>query len=134
MNIPMPSPAPSASAPMRSGGSGTPVQGICPDGWHIPSQEEWAVLDAYDAAHLQSTDHWLNSTGTNATGFNSRPAGKYDSATGMFTGLYGFTGYWASDDTPGTSANAFILNYYCDTLEESLILKADGLSVRCVMD
>jgi uncharacterized protein (TIGR02145 family) len=109
------------------------VQGICPDGWHLPSQAEWALLDAYDAEHLKSADHWLT-PGTNATGFNSRPAGRYDSATDRFVDLYGFTGYWASDNTPNQNAHAFILNYYCDTPISSEILKSDGLSVRCILD
>lgn len=28
------------------------VQGVCPDGWHIPSQAEWQKLEAYVAAQL----------------------------------------------------------------------------------
>ena len=113
--------------------SSTHIQGICPDGWHIPSQAEWALLNAYDAQHLRSTDHWLI-PGTNNTGFNSLPAGRYNSVINRFVDLYGFTGYWASDDTGTQNGHAFILNYYCDTPESFEILKSDGLSVRCLMD
>lgn len=32
-----------------------PVQGVCPDGWHIPSQEEWQVMFDYVDAHNGDT-------------------------------------------------------------------------------
>lgn len=109
-------------------------QGICPVGWHVPSQAEWALLSGFDANDLRSTNYWVVPGGTDAYGFDSRPAGRYDSATGMFIDLYGYTGYWASDDTSATTAHTFIINYYCNNPEITEIIKADGLSVRCVMD
>ncbi|MCL2290435.1 MAG: hypothetical protein FWC34_07010 [Bacteroidetes bacterium] len=117
--------------PTRSG----LVQGPCPDGWHVPSQAEWNLLTAYDAHDLKSADplHWLT-PGSDAYGFDSRPAGRYDSATGRFVDLYGFTGYWASDTLPGQNSYAFMINYYCSEPEIITILGTDGLSVRCVID
>ena len=77
------------------------VQGICPSGWHVPSNIEWevvenAMLDQIDfqcgsighqAKALASTAGWYSSTETcavgnnqsanNATGFSAFPAGYY---------------------------------------------------------
>lgn len=109
------------------------VQGICPTGWHIPSQVELGYLTAYQAKDLRSTNYWLI-PGTNATGFDSRPAGKYDAATDRYINLYGYTDYWANDADPGQYASYLYLNYYCSVPEVLKTLKADGLSVRCVQD
>ena len=109
------------------------VQGICPDGWHIPSQAELDALNMYDAKDLMSTNYWLV-PGTNATSFDARPAGRYDSSIDRFVDLYGFTGFWAADANTGNSAPYFSLTYYCSLIEKMETLKSDGLSVRCVWD
>lgn len=75
------------------------VQGICPDGWHLPSLAEWDQLKYYLESHedqyikpsgsiakaLASTEGWMASTGygapgndpstNNSTGFSAMPAG-----------------------------------------------------------
>ena len=109
------------------------VQGICPDGWHIPSEAEWNLLNAYPAADLKSTALWINGTGTNLTGFNAVPAGMCDAATDKFINLYGETNWWSTDGDI-TTTNYFYLAYYCDIIKEITTKKGDGLSVRCVMD
>ena len=78
------------------------VQGICPNGWHLPSDAEWTQLRNYLSLHseyqcggvnnqtaksLASTTGWLNpsenctigtyQSNNNSTGFNAFPAGKY---------------------------------------------------------
>jgi len=117
--------------PTRSGY----VQGICPEGWHVPSTAEWNLLNQFPAEHLKSTDpgHWLT-PGLDLYGFDSRPAGWYNSATDRFEDLYGFTGYWASDATGNQTAHYFSFTYYCDHILNGVKYKTDGLSVRCVMD
>ena len=53
------------------------IQGICPNGWHLPSRAEVetliSTLGGYDeaASALKSTTGWNN--GTNASGFNAKP-------------------------------------------------------------
>ena len=107
---------------------------ICPIGWHVPSQAEWSALNLYDAAKLKSTRYWLNSgVGTDDYGFDARPAGWYNSALNRYQYLYGYAGWWASDDN-GVTASSFYLSYYCDKIQKEIRTKADGLSVRCVMD
>lgn len=81
------------------------IQGICPDGWHVPTNEEWTQLTDYISAQnnyicdnnntyiakalASNTAYWGNSNGTcpccpsinqnenNATGFNAVPAASY---------------------------------------------------------
>jgi uncharacterized protein (TIGR02145 family) len=58
---------------------------LCPPGWHVPSDDEWAVLTAYLGGDAIAggkmkeggTTHWLNpNTGaTNSSGFTALPAG-----------------------------------------------------------
>ena len=79
------------------------VQGICPTGWHLPSEAEWTQLTSYlktQSQHqcggsttnigksLASTSGWNSSTNTcavgntpannNSTGFGAKPAGYFD--------------------------------------------------------
>lgn len=61
------------------------VKGLCPNGWHIPSDKEFKTLEEYlvdsnmDGGDLKSTDttFWAapNVGGTNKTGFNALGAG-----------------------------------------------------------
>ena len=111
-----------------------PIQGICPTGWHIPTKEELALLQQYQVRDLKSEYYWIVPGGTNSTGFNALPAGRYNSATGSFEDMYGFTGYWASDADSGLTAPFYYINYYCVDFESNETLKTEGLSVRCVMD
>jgi len=110
------------------------VQGICPEGWHVPAQEELDRLNQYPVEDMRSTDYWLISGGTNSTGFNALPAGKYSGERNRFEDLYGFTGYWASDLHTELFANYYSITYYCNSAENKVAKKSDGLSVRCVMD
>jgi len=112
-----------------------PAQGICPQHWHIPSQEEWALLDVFHAEDLKSKQFWFK-PGIDEYGFDARPAGLYKGTTGRFEELYGFTGWWSSNTPGGTTQTAhyFSLNYYCSYLMKEVMQKGNGLSVRCVMD
>jgi len=111
------------------------VQGICPDGYHIPTQAEFKQLEMWSAKDLKSTDYWIV-PGTNLSDFDSRGAGKYSAVVGRFVDLYGFTGYWASDAGSGHNAPYISLTYYYDIcgFAEEQTSKLDGLSVRCVWD
>ncbi len=67
------------------------VQGICPDGWHLPAESEWCTLTQFIDPHvdcdsivwtgsnigtkMKSTTGWISGNGTNASGFNALPEG-----------------------------------------------------------
>jgi uncharacterized protein (TIGR02145 family) len=113
------------------------VQGICPEGFHIPAQAEWNSLESYPASQLKSKYYWLNppASGTDDYGWDARPAGWYNGALDRYEDLYGFAGWWASDVNAGTStASYFSMYYHCDLIQGEVKRKSDGLSVRCVMD
>ena len=119
------------------------VQGVCPEGWHIPSQKEWDIL----AEHLGGSDfaggkmkeagtqHWEepNTGATNESKFNGLPGG-YRSYKDKFSyvGFYG--NWWSSTDYTETGAWKQGLRFIDSKLNNYIYCKADGLSVRCVKD
>jgi len=52
---------------------------VCPEGWQLPSNEEWETLinmDNTEAANaLKSGANWDESANTNTSGFGAKPAG-----------------------------------------------------------
>ena len=126
------------------------VQGICPSGWHVPSDAEWNELEmalgmpAADAANvnyrgthgteMKSTTGWLPGwnipNGTNASGFNAFPAGRYN--LGSFHNFGNYTYFWSSRENSSTSAWHRWLNYGNTGVVRTSFSKTDGLSCRCV--
>ena len=119
----------------------TSVQGICPDGWHVPSREEWKVLfEAVGGADragekLKSKSGWAqNGNGLDIYGFNMLPAG----SGGMYGGVSGVgttdAFVWSSTDVDGM--DAYDADFYADYHDAPLTRrdKRDYFSVRCVMD
>jgi uncharacterized protein (TIGR02145 family) len=100
----------------------------------VPSQKELETLHDFDVQDLKSTDYWIVPGGTNATGFNALPAGKYNGATNRFEDMYGVTGYWANNATPNQNPYYYSISYYCNMINKLQAFRTDGLSVRCVMD
>ena len=111
------------------------IQGICPAGWHVPTQAEQAALNIWSAKDLKSTHHWLV-PGTNLSTYDSRGAGKYNASIDRYIDLLGFTGYWASNAGADANAPYISITYYMDDCdpEANTTSKLDGLSVRCVWD
>ena len=117
------------------------VQGICPAGWSIGSDEDYEILNNY-ATHVMylkspSTLYWQSGfEGVNTpdnTGFDGRGGGWYNSSAGHYEDL--MTGYhfWTSDATAFSSnATGEVINYYCDSITEETGQKADRRSVRCI--
>ena len=133
------------------------VQGICPNGWHVPSDAEWTQLTnfvsgqnaylcsnntEYIAKALASTTGWNISSNTcavgniqssnNATGFGAMPAGYY-----LSNGYPNFGNdayFWSA--TEASSGNAWIryLDYNDATVYRRSRYKYYGYSVRCLRD
>jgi uncharacterized protein (TIGR02145 family) len=116
------------------------VQGVCPTGWHLPSDAEWSELTNYlgganvAAGKLKETGttHWSSSNNvTNTTGFTALPAGyrKYD---GTFDNV-GIVGYWWT--TTLYSANNprdWSMAHFSNSVAREYNAKDRGFSVRCV--
>jgi len=125
------------------------VQGICPEGWHLPGDAEWCILtqtidstvdctatgyngtDAGDK--MKDTILWNEiSNGTNESGFSALPGG----CMGIyhFDDLYLYSYTWsATEDYPGY-AWMRKLSYGLPSVGRFFFNKSRGASVRCVKD
>jgi len=77
-------------------------RGICPDGWHIPSNTEWDALKntvGSSSTALKAESGWglynNNGGGNNKYGFSALPGGYYDNNLRSFDYIY-TEGYWWS--------------------------------------
>jgi len=114
------------------------VQGICPAGWHLPSQAEWNNLITYAGGSatagtkLKSTSGWVGENGTDNYGFWALPGGFRNNSEGSFGGN-GYYGYWWSSTQSGTDgAYAKYMDYGNSHVLDGSYYKSDGFSVRCV--
>lgn len=128
-----------------SSASPSGVQGICPQGWHVPSFAEWQALvthlggAAVAGGKLKSTDNIWNqpNTGaTNETGFAAMPAGMYHSDDGSYqSGTY-WSVMWSTTENTSYPSHYHTLelrdNYAGVYLYENP--GTDKLSCRCVKD
>ena len=110
----------------------TVVQGVCPDGWRVPTEEEFSVLANYPSFALMSTTDWLNGEGTNVTGFTALPAGKFTDV--RFENLLGETHFWTATSVSATVARYCSLMHGCSELINYDGNKVNGKSVRCLKE
>ena len=118
------------------------VQGICPDGWHLPSIYEWGLLSValgtapVSGEPLKALTGWnyagtANNNGTDKYGFAALPTGRRISATkwekvGSDVYYWSATEYSANDGRYFNINNVYVNSY---TYQNS---KYYGQSVRCV--
>lgn len=118
------------------------VQGVCPTGWHIPSDVEWTQLidltNGNPGGQLKEagTTHWESTQPetTNATGFTALPGGYYNpSGTPKFNMLYKHADFWTSTESITTTAIkrkfAQVWAAQYDKIPDS---KFFAFSIRCV--
>jgi uncharacterized protein (TIGR02145 family) len=118
-------------------------QGICPDGWHLPTDAEWTILTTFlggtsvagGKMKETGTTHWNspNTGATNSSGFAALPSGHRNSGTGVFFNV-GITGYWWSSTESSSTAYYRYLNYNGANALRLNINKSLGFSVRCIRD
>lgn len=113
-------------------------QGICPDGWHIPTNAEWSILSDYlggdniAGGKMKSTSGWYsNGNGTNTSGFTALPAGASD-GNHIFSMLTYRTNFYSSS-AYGSDEDYYVNMLYSDNnLNRLTGLRTSGLSIRCV--
>lgn len=115
----------------------------CPDGWHLPSDEEWKSLTTYLGGESiaggklkeAGTSHWNspNVGATNETGFNGLPGGNRDISSTFL--LLGVSGHWWSS-SKGSEIDAWYRGIYRGQIYvgRNRNGKEFGFSVRCVKD
>jgi len=130
------------------------AKGICPPGWHIPTDEEWKILEGsadtqypvgdpewddtgwrgYDAGkRLKSTAGWSTNSGTDAFNFTALPGGerRFNGSTFVSLGIEGY--WWSSTETSSSNAWRRVLRYDGDGAYRSDLYPKDrGFSVRCL--
>jgi len=105
-------------------------QGLCPPGWHVPSESEWNILfDYYDGqsrAGEALTDPFLN-------GFKADPDGVlYQNTIWSFADFAVL--FWSSTPVDATRAWAHGMNGINFSVSSYPALKADAFPVRCLRD
>ena len=124
------------------------VRGVCPQGWHLPSYDEWdALIVAVDGSiteymssntagtKLKSATGWSSSgNGTDAFGFSALPAG-YRYGSGRYDYEGDDAGFWGSTEYSSDYAYSMGLGYYHgDGVDLGYNDKYFGFSVRCLKD
>ena len=118
------------------------VRGICPYGWHLPSDDEWEQLVTHlggsdiagDKLKEKGTTHWESpNEGTNSSGFTALPGGyRYSNGTFYHIGYYGY--WWSSAENYTDYAWNWTLYYDYGNVSRNYNYKSYGFSVRCVRD
>lgn len=118
------------------------AQGICPPGWHIPKDSEWAILvNLYGGPDVAAGSlkeagftHWdpPNTDATNESGFTGLPGGLRSRFAGSFTQIREVGYFWSS--TPTGPNNSWTRDlWYNYPLVERVNLEHDfGASIRCL--
>lgn len=117
-------------------------QGICPEGWHIPRQEEWMRLGQFAinkrkglAAALKSREGWAQGSLTknnNASGFNALAAGARFSSDGEFAELGSSAYFWAAEGGGGMGAAYWHVVSSKDDFNNEEDFDGNAYSLRCV--
>jgi uncharacterized protein (TIGR02145 family) len=114
------------------------IAGICPEGWHLPSDAEWKVLANYlgsnDGKKMKSTSGWSgNLDGDNSSGFTALPGGsRLDD--GNFTGLGLNNAFWSFTEYGSLSSWGRGLLHNDNNMQRYYGNQSLGLSVRCLMN
>ncbi len=124
-------------------------RGLAPEGWHIPSINEWVTLFDFlggakvAGVKMKSTRGWDahdggSGNGTNKSGFSGLPGG-YCSHTHGFFGFVGKNGgWWTSTSYKENTKSARYVSLYNSGSDaesnSSFYNKGNGYSVRCLRD
>ena len=118
------------------------IQGICPEGWYLPTPEQYEQLYLYGggtsiltANGLRSPLYWLDGGGDNATGFSALPAGYYNGALQRYERMMLDTYFWATEVIHGeVHSTAYKITYDCSEVQRTDVHSGYGISVRCVKE
>jgi len=126
---------------------------VCPSGWHLPSNADWNKLFHYvDGTSnteepyssetagklLKATSGWKvykgkSGNGEDKYGFSAIPGG-HGNASGSFSNIGGYGGWWSSSEYNDEEAYNRIMYYNYDSADYDYDDKLLMLSVRCVKD
>jgi uncharacterized protein (TIGR02145 family) len=119
-------------------------QGICPNGWHIPTDSEWTTLennvcgDAGDEGSALAGNAGLWADGSlkndgdfDCSGFDLLPGG-YRSPSGSYYYLGSYARLWSSSEDGSSHAWYRRVNYGYTDVYRHYYYKDNGMPVRCI--
>ena len=128
---------------------------VCPEGWHLPSDEEWMQLERFLGMPEDEMDrediprgenanvggklketglsHWIepNEGATNETGITLLPGG-YKTKEDEFSALGTNGNYWTASAIDDKSAIYRFLPSFGKNIDRDSRPKDEGLSIRCI--
>ena len=122
---------------------GNPHRGLCPEGSHIPTNDDWnELLESISGSReaMLALYHGKWPDATNASGFSAVGVGVFDGPCQQINGIWPvgeIVFYWSANELESYGAEGWILKY--DEAGISNLGYGDdqkhfGASVRCVMD
>jgi uncharacterized protein (TIGR02145 family) len=129
------------------------AQTACPQGWHLPSDDEWKQLElalGMSVSHIdqifpsvrgtdqgiqmKSASGWeMEGNGNNSSGFSALPGGfRFCNGNFWFSGRFGY--WWSSTTEKDDSAWIRSLSSTSCTICRKSNLRHNGFSIRCVKD
>ncbi|MBN1186970.1 MAG: InlB B-repeat-containing protein [Bacteroidales bacterium] len=115
---------------------------IAPNGWHIPTDAEWATLISYTGGtsiaggELKETGtvYWKspNEGSTNRYGFSARAGGTRGG--GVFYEKREYSYWWTSTEYDSTNAWMRVIGFGDASIGHNFVSKFDGLYIRCIRD
>ena len=133
----------------------TDSRNICPDGWHVPTDDDWTVLTDYLSANgfgfkgqkefiaksMAATYGWITDTtagnvgndpnSNNRSGFTGvSGGGRFSSGEVDFVGMHSI--WWSSTQSSATAAYFRCIGYIPGKVYRGVFSKAFGLPVRCL--
>jgi uncharacterized protein (TIGR02145 family) len=124
------------------------MQGMCPAGWHIPTDTEWCTVTQFidptvicpgtngqksgnDVGIKMKSTSWSNQVNANASGFTAIPSGSRDYGGGGSYGLLDWTVFWSSTELDYRSW-CRQLSTGSDGVYRNANIKTASFSVRCL--
>jgi uncharacterized protein (TIGR02145 family) len=117
---------------------------LCPAGWHVPTDEEWAILTTFlggtgiAGGKLKETGtaHWTtpNTGADNSSGFTALGGGYREGGTSLFAHFGTYGDWWSASESDETNASDWGIDYQKTGVYSGPCDKKDGYSVRCLRD
>ena len=116
-----------------------PFKGVCPDGWHVSTKEEWKMLFKLEKEKetagqmLRATTGWNKGVaGTDDLGFEVYPSGYYEESVFYTEGSKAL--FWTSNFIDQFTAQSYGMTYDNKDVTYDAVDKDLGLALRCVKD
>ncbi|MEN9355681.1 MAG: Chitodextrinase precursor, partial [Fibrobacterota bacterium] len=115
------------------------VRGICPTGWHVPSDPEWTTLGNYmdasgaaSATKLKSISGWNTNTGTDSYGFRALPGASRYTSEYDDAGASGL--WWSATESDKANGKLRLIDFHPAIVSTTGAKNSQWVSLRCVQD